>query len=493
LYLQEEDTMPYRQSSFPAEGSVGSPFFATSSEGSMGSSFFVTSSIAAPNFQTPCVTFSPIQPLLQLPQSVNMAPNNLIPTPLPQSQVNVTPTTTTTHGKPKSMGMNKHSPRRTQKPKRTIEPAPLPHIPTSALPTLPDNIAVTTNHILQPLSSTCNVNAVQQSGPSSIPSLVATPSSQPISPSTNVKDTQTPFWRVIIPNGAAKDGRGALWIGNEAAASDLNWLKQVGVTHMVNCALELPNHFELSPELTYSKVPMADYLTANPYEYFDDVVADMAISIGLGRAVFVYCSNGLSRALSFAFAYLLLREDCDLTLCQVHLRTQDALPKLSYAQKSALKQLEKRLNRHPKNVVSKTTSRWKQDAPRKDVRCIRKTKIPIRTIHGSYGLFSVQREDIRNALTVPQESQLLRRNLAKANLVRLRVEENSRSWLVCRQDEQSNVIKALEHFNKEPINKFPSVKASQGTEDGQESCEKAFFASFEEFGSPGSLNRPYSH
>lgn len=87
-----------------------------------------------------------------------------------------------------------------------------------------------------------------------------------------------------------------VWLGSIQEARNEGWLKSRGITHIVNCAKEIPNYFPHS--FDYLRLDMND-VTNQPLggnvekacEYITDVVDG-------GGIVFVHCYAGISRSVS---------------------------------------------------------------------------------------------------------------------------------------------------------------------------------------------------
>lgn len=94
----------------------------------------------------------------------------------------------------------------------------------------------------------------------------------------------------ILPN---------LFLGNRFHAADAGRLRGAGITHIVNCAAELPNHFE--PEFTYLRLDLLD-----PDPKFAGLIPAACAFIDAGRRqgnVLVHCSAAVSRSPATTLAY----------------------------------------------------------------------------------------------------------------------------------------------------------------------------------------------
>ena len=90
-----------------------------------------------------------------------------------------------------------------------------------------------------------------------------------------------------------------LFLGEESDALDQSVLEGAGVTHIVNCAREIPCPF--ASEYTYLHLRLSD-----PDDQFIDHIADSAEFISRAVSdgtVLVHCKGGVSRSPSVILAY----------------------------------------------------------------------------------------------------------------------------------------------------------------------------------------------
>lgn len=98
-----------------------------------------------------------------------------------------------------------------------------------------------------------------------------------------------------------------LYIGDMGNASDYRWLKSHGITHIVNCADEIPNYF--SGQFHYLRMKMLDspnetivHKLEPSYQYISRVFDSHHKNI-----VLIHCAMGISRSASVTI-YFLMRE-----------------------------------------------------------------------------------------------------------------------------------------------------------------------------------------
>jgi hypothetical protein len=86
----------------------------------------------------------------------------------------------------------------------------------------------------------------------------------------------------------------ALWLGHEGDARDLRHLLSMGLTALVDLALNEPPA-TLTRELTYCRFPLLDG-TGNPGWLIRLAVETTAALVRAQVPTLVFCSNGMSRA-----------------------------------------------------------------------------------------------------------------------------------------------------------------------------------------------------
>jgi hypothetical protein len=92
-----------------------------------------------------------------------------------------------------------------------------------------------------------------------------------------------------------------LYLGNREAARDLRRLRQAGITHIVNCAVELPNYHE--GQFVYLPLGLSD---PDPElnTYLPSVFSFIDDARRAGGRVLVHCFAAISRSPSVVLAYL---------------------------------------------------------------------------------------------------------------------------------------------------------------------------------------------
>ena len=99
-----------------------------------------------------------------------------------------------------------------------------------------------------------------------------------------------------------------LLISSHAAAANLDILENSKITHIINMAAELPNHFP--DTFTYLHIPAQDSLTERLSPHLDTITsfASEALTANPDAQILVHCQEGVSRSAAAALAILVQNE-----------------------------------------------------------------------------------------------------------------------------------------------------------------------------------------
>ena len=113
-----------------------------------------------------------------------------------------------------------------------------------------------------------------------------------------------------------------LLVSSNAASANLDVLENNNVTHIINMAAELPNHFP--DTFTYLHIPAQDSLTERLSPHFSTITtfASDAVAANPDAQILVHCQEGVSRSAAAALAILVSNE---------HMRLQAAFEQLKRA------------------------------------------------------------------------------------------------------------------------------------------------------------------
>jgi protein-tyrosine phosphatase len=103
-----------------------------------------------------------------------------------------------------------------------------------------------------------------------------------------------------------------LFLGDKRTARDMEVLKSLGVTHIVNATLEVRNYFEKEPNFHYYNAACMDTDASDIGQYFVGAVDFIDAARKEGHGVLVHCQQGVSRSASVVVAYILATQDRSL-------------------------------------------------------------------------------------------------------------------------------------------------------------------------------------
>lgn len=122
-----------------------------------------------------------------------------------------------------------------------------------------------------------------------------------------------------------------VFIGNNDAASDLEWITSTGIGYVVNCAKELPNYHK---SLVYVRLDLGDgqdekgtdddlyRVVEGAYRYIVNIIKRTP-----NAKILVHCAAGISRSASIVVYYLMRKNGMGYDQALKHLR--DARPIVS--------------------------------------------------------------------------------------------------------------------------------------------------------------------
>jgi len=135
-----------------------------------------------------------------------------------------------------------------------------------------------------------------------------------------------------------------LYIGDKQFSKDLDKLRAVGITHVVNVTTEIRNYYEKDVMFSYFKCPVMDTESAVLSEYFDAAAQFIHEARQTGHSVLVHCQQGVSRSSTIVLAYLIKYEKMKVVQAYTLLRSlrPQARPKSNFL--SQLMKFEKQLS-----------------------------------------------------------------------------------------------------------------------------------------------------
>lgn len=95
-----------------------------------------------------------------------------------------------------------------------------------------------------------------------------------------------------------------IYLGNFRIASNYTLLRALGITHILNSAIEHPNYFE-NTGIIYKYLPLQDEPNQDISQYFKDGFEFIDQALRNGGKVLVHCHAGISRSTTMLTSYLM--------------------------------------------------------------------------------------------------------------------------------------------------------------------------------------------
>ncbi|XP_012256018.3 dual specificity protein phosphatase 10 [Athalia rosae] len=95
-----------------------------------------------------------------------------------------------------------------------------------------------------------------------------------------------------------------LYLGNGRDAADLQLLRALGATRVLNVTSQLPGYHE-ERGITYRQIPASDSGHQNLKQYFEEAYDFIEEARKAGSSVLVHCQAGVSRSATIAIAYIM--------------------------------------------------------------------------------------------------------------------------------------------------------------------------------------------
>eukprot|EP00037_Helgoeca_nana_P023953 m.251055 g.251055 ORF g.251055 m.251055 type:complete len:333 (-) comp26496_c0_seq1:2379-3377(-) len=109
-----------------------------------------------------------------------------------------------------------------------------------------------------------------------------------------------------------------LLLGGQKDADDLELLKKLGVSAVLNVTPDPPTHSH-GPDICYKQLPILDTWHQNVSSYFDETFDFIEAHRGKG-SVLVHCRAGISRSPTIVMAYLMKKNNWTLDMTYSHVR-----------------------------------------------------------------------------------------------------------------------------------------------------------------------------
>ncbi|XP_066585706.1 dual specificity protein phosphatase 10-like isoform X2 [Prorops nasuta] len=117
-----------------------------------------------------------------------------------------------------------------------------------------------------------------------------------------------------------------LYLGNGKDAADLQLLKALGASRVLNVTSQLPGYHE-ERGITYMQIPASDSSHQNLKQYFEEAFDFIEEARIAGSSVLVHCQAGVSRSATIAIAYIMRHKG--LSLVEAYKLVKNARPIIS--------------------------------------------------------------------------------------------------------------------------------------------------------------------
>jgi hypothetical protein len=123
-------------------------------------------------------------------------------------------------------------------------------------------------------------------------------------------------------------------LGNAAAAENPRIMRDIGVTHILNMAAEMPTHFnDPNYPYIYKHIPMRDEETEDISPWLSHMYYFIDEAVESGGRVYVHCHMGVSRGATAVIYYIMIKRDWSFekTFQYVKQRRPQIAPNFGYA------------------------------------------------------------------------------------------------------------------------------------------------------------------
>lgn len=132
---------------------------------------------------------------------------------------------------------------------------------------------------------------------------------------------QQTAWMALMPapRNQFNEVYPSILLGSSAIVENLEQLKEMCITHIVNCAqgpkfnqINTDQNFYDSAGIQFYGIKANDVLTFNMTPYFSPASCFIDDALGSGGKVYVHCVSGVSRSATIVIAFLILKRNMQL-------------------------------------------------------------------------------------------------------------------------------------------------------------------------------------
>ncbi|XP_052058238.1 dual specificity protein phosphatase 10-like isoform X2 [Mytilus californianus] len=153
----------------------------------------------------------------------------------------------------------------------------------------------------------------------------------------------TPIIEPQIETATASQILPFLYLGNERDASNLQRLRELNISHILNITSNIPKYFE-NQGIKYKRLPASDSGCQNLRQYFDEAIQFIDEARADGGKILVHCQAGVSRSATATIAYILKHSKMNVMEAYRHVKCKRVIIAPNFNFMGQLMEFEQCLN-----------------------------------------------------------------------------------------------------------------------------------------------------
>ncbi|XP_063428262.1 dual specificity protein phosphatase 10-like [Mytilus trossulus] len=153
----------------------------------------------------------------------------------------------------------------------------------------------------------------------------------------------TPIIEPQIETATASEILPFLYLGNERDASNLQRLRELNISHILNITSNIPKYFE-NQGIKYKRLPASDSGCQNLRQYFDEAIQFIDEARADGGKILVHCQAGVSRSATATIAYILKHSKMNVMEAYRHVKNKRVIIAPNFNFMGQLMEFEQCLN-----------------------------------------------------------------------------------------------------------------------------------------------------
>ncbi|XP_063714994.1 dual specificity protein phosphatase 19-like [Symsagittifera roscoffensis] len=183
------------------------------------------------------------------------------------------------------------------------------------MPILPANeLLAHARSVLKPTTIQCTNNLGQRHYESIGPDGVVATDNRPITGADDFYVVNDKY------DGSYAKLKPYLFVGSEDLSRNLEKLKEIGITHVLNLATYCPNSFP--DDFTYLQIKIFDMPEKDIQQHFQNIIDFIEEARTSEGAAYVHCNAGISRAPTSCIAYLMWKDKVTKATAYEYIRSK---------------------------------------------------------------------------------------------------------------------------------------------------------------------------